>query len=58
MSYLGDHPDWREDQVVRRLNEGFPSLRHRDPIEYRALFGVRNPHRVPDRYMAMLDACG
>ena len=58
MSYLGDHPDWREDQVVRRLNEGFPSQRHRDPSEYRALFGVRNPHRVPDRYMAMLDACG
>src|SRR5882672_8850194 len=31
MSYLGDHPDWREDRVVRRLNESFPSLRQRDP---------------------------
>jgi UDP-N-acetyl-alpha-D-muramoyl-L-alanyl-L-glutamate epimerase len=58
MSYLGDHPDWREDRVVRQLNENFPSLRRRDPGEYRALFGVRNPHRVADRYMAMLDACG
>jgi hypothetical protein len=58
MSYLGDHPDWREDRVVCRLSEGFPALRHRDPTEYRALFEVRNPHRVPDRYMAMLDACG
>jgi hypothetical protein len=58
MSYLGDHPDWREDKVVRQLNESFLSLRRRDPGEYRALFGVRNPHRVPDPYMAMLDACG
>ena len=58
MSYLGGHPDWREDKVVRQLNEGFPSLRQRNLAEYRALFGVRNPHRVPDSYLAILDACG
>ena len=38
--------------------EGFPTLRRRDPAAYRALFGVRHPHRVPDRFMALLDACG
>jgi hypothetical protein len=58
MSYLGDHPYWREDRVVRRLNEDFPVLQQKDPTEYRALFGVRNPHRVPAPYMAVLDACG
>ncbi len=58
MSYLGDHPDWREDRVVHQLHEDFPLLRQRDPNEYRALFEMRNPHRVPDPYMAMLDACG
>jgi hypothetical protein len=57
MSYLGDHPDWRDDRVVRQLNQDFPSLRERDPTGYRALFDIRNPHRVPDTYMAMLDAC-
>jgi hypothetical protein len=58
MSHLADHPDWREDKVVRQLNEGFPTLRQRDPAAYRALFGARHPHRVPDRFMALLDACG
>jgi hypothetical protein len=58
MSYLADHPDWRDDRVVRRLNEEFPLLRHRGPTEFRALFEVRHPHRVPARYLAMLDACG
>ena len=58
MSHLAHHPDWRDDRVVRRLNEEFPSLRHRGPAEFRALFEVRHPHRVPNPYLAMLDACG
>ena len=58
MSYLGNHPGWREDAVVRRLTEDFPSLRAKDPAEYRALFEIRHPHRVPQSYMAMLDASG
>jgi UDP-N-acetyl-alpha-D-muramoyl-L-alanyl-L-glutamate epimerase len=58
MAYLGSHPDWREDRVVRQLNADFPSLRQRDPAEDRALFRLRHPHRVPDAYLAMLDACG
>jgi len=58
MSYLADHPDWCDDRVVLRLNGEFPSLRHKDPAEFRALFEVRHPHRVPASYLAMLDACG
>jgi UDP-N-acetyl-alpha-D-muramoyl-L-alanyl-L-glutamate epimerase len=58
MSHLADHPDWRGDRVVRGLNGEFPSLRHRGPTEFRALFEVRHPHRVPAPYLAMLDACG
>jgi hypothetical protein len=43
---------------VRRLQVMFPSLFKADPADYRALFTVRYPHRVPPRFMAMLDACG
>jgi UDP-N-acetyl-alpha-D-muramoyl-L-alanyl-L-glutamate epimerase len=58
MSYLGDHPDWRDDRVVRRLHREFPSLRDSGTAEFNALFEVRHPHRVPGRYLALLDACG
>ena len=58
LSYLGDHPDWRADGVMRQLRDEFLSLRQAKPDEYRALFEVRHPHRVPDSYMALLDACG
>jgi hypothetical protein len=58
MSYLAGHPKWRDDRVVRRLNEEFPSLSESGPAEFRALLEVRHPHRVPARYLAMLDACG
>ena len=57
MSYLGCHPDWRDDAVVRQLHGTFAVLRQRDPGAIRALSEVKHPHRVPDRYMAMLDAC-
>jgi hypothetical protein len=58
MSHLGGHPDWRGDAVVGQLHAAFPAVRRRDPGEYRALLSVRYPHRVPDAYMAVLDACG
>jgi UDP-N-acetyl-alpha-D-muramoyl-L-alanyl-L-glutamate epimerase len=58
MSHLGKRPDWRKDRVVRQLNDDFPTLRQNDPARYRALFEVKTPHRVPDPYMALLDACG
>jgi UDP-N-acetyl-alpha-D-muramoyl-L-alanyl-L-glutamate epimerase len=58
MEHLGDHPNWRSDAVVRRLRALFPSPRKADRADYRALFEVRHPHRVPNRFMAMLDARG
>jgi UDP-N-acetyl-alpha-D-muramoyl-L-alanyl-L-glutamate epimerase len=58
MAHLGHHPDWRGDAVVQRLHAMFPALRKADPADYHALFTVRYPHRVPPRFMAMLDACG
>ena len=57
MSYLGSHPDWREDVVVRQLYGALAALRQREPADFRALFEVKHPHRVPSSYMAMLDAC-
>ena len=57
MSYLGSHPDWRKDAVVLQLHGTFASLRRQSPAAIRALLKVRHPHRVPDPYMAMLDAC-
>jgi UDP-N-acetyl-alpha-D-muramoyl-L-alanyl-L-glutamate epimerase len=57
MSYLAGHPDWRDDRVVRRLNEEFPSLRDSGSAEFRALFKIRHAHGVPAAYLAMLDAC-
>src|SRR5690349_18885177 len=56
MSYLADHPDWRDDAVVRRLNKEFSSLGANGPAEFQALLEVRHPHRVPARYLALLDA--
>ena len=58
MAQLGHHPDWRNDVVVRRLHAMFPTLQRTDPGDYRALFTARHPHRVPERFMDMLDACG
>jgi UDP-N-acetyl-alpha-D-muramoyl-L-alanyl-L-glutamate epimerase len=57
MSHLGAQPAWRNDAVVRGLHSGFASLRQRDPTEYHSLFESRQPHRVPDKFMAILDAC-
>jgi hypothetical protein len=58
LACLGDHTDWREDSVVRQLRDRYPSLRNADPAEYRALLTQRHPHRVPNSYMAFLNACG
>jgi hypothetical protein len=57
MAYLGSHSDWWKDAVVRQLLGTFAQLRQHDQREFRALFDARHPHRVPDLYMAMLDAC-
>jgi UDP-N-acetyl-alpha-D-muramoyl-L-alanyl-L-glutamate epimerase len=58
MAHLGQHPEWRNAAVVRQLLAVFAPLRDGDPADYRAAFAPRKPHRVPHRYLAMLDACG
>lgn len=58
MTHLGRDSGWHDDAVVRRLHTAFPSLRERGPGEFRTLLATRHPHRVPDSFMAMLDACG
>ena len=58
MSHLSYHPEWRDDRVVRRLHQEFPALSNNGSAEFRSLFEARHPHRVPQPYLAMLDACG
>ena len=58
MAYLGSDPSWHDCAVVRRLHAAYPVLQQRDPGEFRKLLAARHPHRVPDSFMAMLDACG
>ncbi|MGH7048365.1 MAG: hypothetical protein ACREE2_18465 [Stellaceae bacterium] len=58
MAQLGHDPRWRDGAVVRGLTAAFPALRQLDGTAYRALFEARHPHRVPARFLAMLDACG
>lgn len=58
LARLGADPVWRADTVVQRLHAEFPALRERDPDELSRLTAARHPHRVPQRFLAMLDACG
>ena len=58
VSTLGEHPAWRDDSVVRRLNREYPALAQIGAGQFQALLEARPPHRVPASYMAMLDACG
>jgi hypothetical protein len=51
MAHLAEMADWRATAAVRTLS---PRLRG----EFAALFTPRGPHLVPERYLAMLDACG
>jgi len=52
MSHIASMGEWRDDAVVRALA---PQVR--GPV-FDSLLALRGPHRVPDRYLAMLDACG
>jgi hypothetical protein len=52
MAHLGDLAHWRDDSVVRALAPRLP------PGNFAALFALRGPHLVPERYLAMLNACG
>jgi hypothetical protein len=52
LRHLGDMPDWRDAAVVQALA---PQV-HGGAFD--SLFVLRGPHFVPERYLAMLDACG
>jgi UDP-N-acetyl-alpha-D-muramoyl-L-alanyl-L-glutamate epimerase len=55
-AFLGAQPKWREDAVVRHMLAALPP-RCGDRPEYEAALARKGPHRVPERYLAMLDAC-
>jgi hypothetical protein len=57
MSHLGRHREWRDDAVVRQLLAGSASLRHGNIAAFQSAFAPKGPHRVPERLLAMLDAC-
>lgn len=58
MARLAGDPAWRDDAVVRRLWEEFPALRQNDDAGWQRLFETRHPHRLPEPYRVLLDACG
>jgi hypothetical protein len=52
MAHLTTRVAWCGAAVVRALAPRLPGG------DFDALFGMRGPHLVPPRYLAMLDACG
>ena len=52
MQHLSALAEWREAGVVRALS---PRI---EASDFSAMFALREPHAVPDRFLAMLDACG
>jgi hypothetical protein len=56
LAHLARDPEWCGDAVVKRL--AFPALRQRDAAGWPRFFAERHPHRLPERYLAMLDARG
>jgi UDP-N-acetyl-alpha-D-muramoyl-L-alanyl-L-glutamate epimerase len=58
LALLGAEPEWRDAAVVWRLRAEYPALAACDPGEFAGLLAQRHPHRVPARFLAMLDACG
>jgi UDP-N-acetyl-alpha-D-muramoyl-L-alanyl-L-glutamate epimerase len=55
LAHLAALPQWRDDAVLRRLA---PALGPADPRALPALLAARHPHRLPARYLELLDACG
>jgi hypothetical protein len=52
LRHISHMVDWRENVVVRALA---PRI---DGCDFASLLVPRGPHLVPERYLAMLDACG
>jgi UDP-N-acetyl-alpha-D-muramoyl-L-alanyl-L-glutamate epimerase len=55
LAHLAGLAEWREDVVVRQLGRPIAAT---DPPPLAALLAGRHPHRVPPRFLEMLDACG
>jgi hypothetical protein len=51
---LAEKPEWRSDTVVREL---LADLASDDEPAYPSLFELKQPHRVPADYLAILNAC-
>jgi UDP-N-acetyl-alpha-D-muramoyl-L-alanyl-L-glutamate epimerase len=58
LAHLAGSAEWAGDRVVRRLCAEHPSLRAHPPGEFKKLLRARHPHRVPERFLQMLDAGG
>jgi hypothetical protein len=56
MVHLGRDPAWRDDIVVRLLHDNYPTFRQTHADDFEALLATHHPHRVPARFLAMLDA--
>ena len=52
MVHLASMGEWCNATVVRTLAPRLPES------DLAGLFALRQPHRVPERFLAMLDACG
>jgi hypothetical protein len=50
--HLAAMGEWRSTAVVQALSPRVPS------VDFASLFAPHGPHAVPDRFLAMLDACG
>jgi UDP-N-acetyl-alpha-D-muramoyl-L-alanyl-L-glutamate epimerase len=58
LAHLSGSAEWAGDRVVCRLWAEHPSLRTHPPGEFEKLLRARHPHRVPKRFLQMLDAGG
>ncbi len=56
MSHLAEMPEWRADAIVAKLWPALAAASGNIPL-YASLFAPRAPHRVPDDFLAILDAC-
>ena len=52
LRHLASMADWHGDAVVCAIAPRVPAA------DFASLFAPRSPHAVPDRFLAMLDACG
>jgi UDP-N-acetyl-alpha-D-muramoyl-L-alanyl-L-glutamate epimerase len=54
IAHLARQKDWQSEPVVRELAAALPRA---NATDFAGLFCNRHPHRVPQAYLEMLDAC-